>query len=161
MGDVEKGSLAFEEQFMELALRQAEAAAAIGETPVGAVIVCGGEVVAAAHNRREIDRDPAAHAELLAIREAARRLDRWRLTGCTLYVTLEPCLMCSGAIVLARLDRVVYGATDAKAGAVASLYQTLADERLNHRPEVIGGVLAERCGALLSAFFRNRRENGK
>jgi tRNA(adenine34) deaminase len=142
---------------MELALREAEAAAALGETPIGAVLVLDGQVVCRAHNRREIDRDPTAHAEILVLREAARRLDRWRLTGGTLYVTLEPCLMCAGAMVLARLDRLVYGADDPKAGAVASLYQTLSDERLNHRVEVIGGVLAERCGALLSEFFRLRR----
>jgi tRNA(adenine34) deaminase len=151
------GSFENDVRFMELALRQAELAAALGETPVGAVFVFNGEAIAAAHNRREIDRDPTAHAELLALREASRRLDRWRLTGGALYVTLEPCLMCAGAIVLARLDRLVYGALDPKAGAVTSLYQTLADPRLNHRVEVVGGVLAEPCGALLSEFFRARR----
>jgi len=150
-------SFANDETFMELALRQAREAAVLGEAPIGAVLVYDGEVVAEAHNRRETDRDPVAHAELLAIRQAAQRLGRWRLSGCTLYVTLEPCLMCAGALVLARLDRLVYGAADPKAGAVVSLYRVLEDERLNHRVEVTGGVLAERCGALLSDFFRARR----
>jgi len=153
-----QGSFANDIGFMELALRLAEQAAAIGETPVGAVLVVDGEVVGAAHNRREIDRDPTAHAEMLALRAASRRLARWRLTGGALYVTLEPCLMCAGAIVLARIDRLVYGAADPKAGAVTSLYRTLADPRLNHRVDVTGGVLAEPCGALLSAFFRGRRK---
>jgi len=150
-------SFANDETFMELALRQAREAAVLGEAPIGAVLGYDGEVVAEAHNRRETDRDPVAHAELLAIRQAAQRLGRWRLSGCTLYVTLEPCLMCAGALVLARLDRLVYGAADPKAGAVVSLYRVLEDERLNHRVEVTGGVLAERCGALLSDFFRARR----
>jgi len=144
---------------MKLALEQAARAASLGEAPVGAAVVCDGEVVCAAGNRREIDRDPTAHAEMLALREAARLLDRWRLSGCTLYVTLEPCLMCAGAIVLARVDRLVYGATDPKAGAVESLYRTLADERLNHRVEVVGGVLAEPCGQILSDFFRAKRSD--
>ncbi len=146
-----------DERFMNLALAQAEQAFALGETPVGAVVVCGGEVLCADHNRRETALDPTAHAELLVVREAARRLGRWRLTGCTVYVTLEPCVMCAGAMVLARVDRLVYGATDPKAGAVASLYQVLADPRLNHRPVVSAGVLAEPCGAILSRFFRERR----
>jgi len=143
---------------MALALRQAEAAAATGEAPIGAVLVEGDAVVAQAHNRRETDNDPTAHAELIVLREAAKALGRWRLAGCTLYVTLEPCLMCAGAIVLARVDRVVYGASDPKAGAVESLYQALSDERLNHRPVVQGGVLAKECGAVLTEFFRRRRE---
>jgi tRNA(adenine34) deaminase len=121
------------------------------------VIVSDGRVVAAGHNRREIDADPVSHAELLAIREAARKLGRWRLAGCTLYVTLEPCVMCAGAIVLARLDRVVYGAADPKAGAVESLYRVLADERLNHRPVVTTGVMGEECSRMLSEFFRRKR----
>lgn len=142
---------------MEIALAQAALAAEAGETPIGAVLVCDGQVVAATHNRRESDNDPTAHAELLALREGARRLGRWRLTGCTLYVTLEPCLMCAGAIVLARIDRLVYGATDPKAGAVTSLFAAVTDERLNHRAQVTGGVLAEKCGTLLTEFFRARR----
>ena len=146
-----------DERFMQLALAQAEQAFALGETPVGAVLVLGEDVVCADHNRRETGLDPTAHAELLMLREGARRLGRWRLTGCTLYVTLEPCLMCAGAMVLARLDRLVYGATDPKAGAVESLYRVLEDERLNHRVEATGAVLAEPCGAILSRFFRERR----
>lgn len=146
-----------DERFMNLALAEAEKAFALGESPVGAVMVCGEEIVCADHNRRETALDPTAHAELLVLREGARRLERWRLSGCTLYVTLEPCLMCAGAMVLARIDRLVYGATDPKAGAVESLYRVLADERLNHRVEATSGVLAEPCGAILSRFFRERR----
>ena len=128
------------------------------DIPVGAVILDeAGTVLARARNRREADRDPVAHAEIVAIRQAAVALGRWRLTGLTLVVTLEPCTMCAGAVTAARLDRVVYGATDAKAGAVGSLWDVLRDTRLNHRPEVIGGVLAEECGALLRDFFESRR----
>lgn len=147
---------------MEAALEEAEQAAAIGEVPVGAVVVRGGLIVARAHNAREIDQDPTAHAELVAMREAARMLRSWRLSGCTLYVTLEPCFMCAGTIVNARVDRVVFGASDPKAGAVGSLYDVLADTRLNHRPEVLGGVLAEPCGDILRSFFRaaRRRSSG-
>jgi tRNA(adenine34) deaminase len=128
------------------------------DIPVGAVILDeAGTVLARARNRREADRDPVAHAEIIAIRQAAVALGRWRLTGLTLVVTLEPCTMCAGAVTAARLDRVVYGATDPKAGAVGSLWDVLRDTRLNHRPEVIGGVLAEECGALLRDFFESRR----
>jgi tRNA(adenine34) deaminase len=128
------------------------------DVPVGAVILDeAGTVVARARNRREADRDPTAHAEIVAIRQAARTLGRWRLTGLTLVVTLEPCTMCAGAITAARLDRVVYGAEDPKAGAAGSLWDVLRDARLNHRPEVIGGVLADECGALLRGFFATRR----
>ncbi|MCC6156629.1 MAG: nucleoside deaminase [Deltaproteobacteria bacterium] len=146
---------------MRLALDQARDAAARDEAPIGCVIAHDGVVIATAGNRRERDRDPLAHAEVLAIREAARVLGRWRLTGCTMYVTLEPCTMCAGAIVLARPDRVVYGADDPKAGAVRSLYRVLEDERLNHAPIVERGVLAEECGAILSDFFRAKRERTK
>lgn len=146
---------------MRLALDQARDAAARDEAPIGCVIVHDGDVVATAGNRRERDRDPLAHAEILAIREAARVLGRWRLTGCTMYVTLEPCTMCAGAIVLARVERVVYGADDPKAGAVRSLYRVLEDERLNHAPIVERGVLADECGAILSDFFRAKRERTK
>ncbi|MHA1568408.1 MAG: tRNA adenosine(34) deaminase TadA [Alphaproteobacteria bacterium] len=146
-----------DERLMKLALAQAEKAAALGETPVGAVLARGDEVICANHNRREIDRDPTAHAELLVLREAAQRHDMWRRYGCTLVVTLEPCTMCAGAMVLARIDRLVYGADDPKAGAVASLYQVVTDERLNHRVEVTGGVLAAECGRLLTEFFRAKR----
>jgi tRNA(adenine34) deaminase len=128
------------------------------DIPVGAVILDeAGTVLARARNRREADRDPVAHAEIVAIRQAALALGQWRLTGLTLVVTLEPCTMCAGAVTAARLDRLVYGATDPKAGAVGSLWDVLRDTRLNHRPEVIGGVLAEECGALLRDFFESRR----
>jgi tRNA(adenine34) deaminase len=128
------------------------------DIPVGAVILDeAGTVLARARNRREADRDPVAHAEIVAIRQAAAALGRWRLTGLTLVVTLEPCTMCAGAVTAARLDRVVYGATDPKAGAAGSLWDVLRDTRLSHRPEVIGGVLAEECGVLLRDFFESRR----
>jgi tRNA(adenine34) deaminase len=150
------------EHFMRLALREAHAALEEGEVPIGAVVVHDnptGErrVIAAAHNQREQLRDPTAHAEMLAITQAASALGNWRLTDCTLYVTLEPCPMCAGAIVLARLPRLVYGATDPKAGAVETLYRLVDDERLNHRAEVMTGVLAEPCGEILSQFFREKR----
>lgn len=147
--------------FMEQALEEARQAAAIGEVPVGAVVVRGGQVLARAHNTREIENDPTAHAELVAMREASRMLGSWRLQGCTLYVTLEPCFMCAGAIVNARPDRVVFGAMDPKAGASGSLADVLADVRLNHQPEVTRGVLAEACGAILKDFFREARARKK
>ena len=143
--------------WMDRALQQAQEAAAAGDVPVGAVVVREGEVVAAAHNRREADQDPTAHAELLALRQAAAALGSWRLEGCTLYVTLEPCTMCAGALVLARLPALVFGAVDPKAGAVGSLYDVARDARLNHRVEVTGGVMAEECGGVLTRFFRARR----
>jgi len=128
------------------------------DVPVGAVILDeAGTILARARNRRELDRDPTAHAEILAIRQAARALGSWRLTGLTLVVTLEPCTMCAGAVTAARLGRLVYGAEDPKAGAAGSLWDVLRDNRLNHRPEVIGGVLAAECGAVLSEFFASRR----
>jgi tRNA(adenine34) deaminase len=142
---------------MELALAEARTAAAHDDVPIGAVIVRDGEVVAAAGNRREADLDPTAHAELLAIRRAAAALGGWRLPGTTLFVTLEPCAMCAGAIVLARIPRVVFGATDPKAGAAGSVLDVLSEPSLNHRPEVTGGVLAPECGALLSEFFAQKR----
>jgi tRNA(adenine34) deaminase len=141
---------------MRLALRQA--AGAGDDVPVGAVVLdSGGQVIGTGRNERELTGDPTAHAEMLAIRAAAARIGGWRLTGCTLAVTLEPCTMCAGAAVLARLDRIVYGAVDPKAGAVGSLWDVVRDRRLNHRPEVIAGVLAEECGALLTQFFAGRR----
>lgn len=143
--------------YMQMALEEARRAAAEGEVPVGAVIVCHGDVVAAAHNQRETLRDPTAHAEMIAITQAAEAQNAWRLEGCTLYVTLEPCPMCAGAIVQARLPRVVYGAVDPKAGAAESLYSILTDERLNHRVDVTTGVLAEPCGTVLREFFQARR----
>ncbi|WP_145250313.1 tRNA adenosine(34) deaminase TadA [Aeoliella mucimassa] len=146
-----------DERFMREALRQAAAAVEVGEVPVGAVVVRDGDIVAAAHNQRETLHDPTAHAEMIAITQAAAALGSWRLAGCTLYVTLEPCPMCAGAIVNSRLPRVVYGAIDPKAGAVESLYQLLTDARLNHESAVTSGVLAGECGDLLRAFFRARR----
>jgi tRNA(adenine34) deaminase len=143
---------------MQDALEQARAALTTDDVPVGALVVAtDGSVVATGRNRREADGDPTAHAEVMALREAARVRGSWRLDGCTLVVTLEPCTMCAGAAVLGRLDRLVYGATDPKAGAVDSLYDVVRDPRLNHRPEVVGGVLAEECGDLLRDFFRARR----
>jgi tRNA(adenine34) deaminase len=145
---------------MQEALGLAAQAAAEGEVPVGAVAVHEGRVVGRGRNAREAALDPTAHAELLALQEAARTLGRWRLSGVTLYVTLEPCAMCAGAMVLARIDRLVYGASDPKAGAVGSLLDLSADPRLNHRFPVERGVLADRCGDLLRDFFRSRRAGG-
>ena len=153
--------------FMRQALREAEAAQAEDEVPIGAIIVYddptsdSSRIIAAAHNQREQLRDPTAHAETIAITQAAQALNNWRLEHCTLYVTLEPCPMCAGAIVLARIPRVVYGAADPKAGAANTLYRLLSDPRLNHRAEVIAGVLAEPCGQILSKFFAEKRGNSK
>ncbi len=147
-----------DQKWMSIALELARKAADLDEVPVGAVVVHEEQVIGHGFNRRESDRDPLAHAELLAINEAAKKLDRWRLFDCTLYITLEPCLMCAGAIVNSRVSRVVFGASDLKAGAVVSLYQTLNDSRLNHRPEITTGVLATECGTILSDFFRRKRD---
>ena len=127
------------------------------DVPIGAVAVCGGEVIGAGHNEREVRQDPTAHAEVIALREAARAVGGWRVLETVLYVTLEPCAMCAGAIVLARVPRVVYGASDPKAGAAGSVLDVLGERRLNHRPAVAGGLLAQECGALLSEFFAARR----
>lgn len=145
------------DEAMEEALALARAAGEAGEVPVGAVALHDGAIVGRGANRRETDRDPTAHAELLAIQEAARTLGRWRLTGVTLVVTLEPCAMCAGAMVLARIDRLVYGADDPKAGAAGSLTDLTADPRLNHRFPAERGLQAEACSGLLKAFFRARR----
>lgn len=146
------------EQLMLLALREAARAARAGEVPVGAVLVdAGGEVIARGHNRPIVGRDPTAHAEVVTLRRAARRLGNYRLPGTTLYVTVEPCAMCAGALVLARVARVVFGALDPKGGAARSLYRILDDPRLNHRVEVVGGILEAECAALLRDFFRSRR----
>jgi tRNA(adenine34) deaminase len=142
---------------MRLALEEAASAAGHGDVPIGAVVVRDGRVIAARHNERELTGDPTAHAEVLAIRDASDVVGHWRLLNCTLYVTLEPCVMCAGALVNARIGRVVYGATDPKAGAVTSLYAVLGDSRLNHRPAVEGGVCADECGAVLRQFFAGRR----
>jgi len=143
---------------MRLALDEAGAAARGGDVPVGAVVLSpdGTTVLATGHNEREATGDPTAHAEVLAIRRAAAHLGEWRLSGCTLVVTLEPCTMCAGALVQSRVDRVVYGARDQKAGAAGSLFDVVRDRRLNHRPEVIEGVLADECAHLLTEFFRDR-----
>lgn len=150
-------SAAADAAFMALALDEARAAAAAGEVPVGAVLVRGGEVLVRAHNLREATADPTAHAEVLALRAGAAALGTWRLLGCTLYVTLEPCFMCAGALVNARVDRLVLGAPDPKAGAVGSLYDVLADRRLNHAVAVTAGVEAAACGEVLRTFFEDRR----
>ena len=143
---------------MRLALDEAGAAARGGDVPVGAVVLSpdGTTVLATGHNEREATGDPTAHAEVLAIRRAAAHLGEWRLSGCTLVVTLEPCTMCAGALVQSRVNRVVYGARDEKAGAAGSLFDVVRDRRLNHRPEVIGDVLADECAHLLTEFFRDR-----
>lgn len=146
-----------DERLMRLALEEARAAAVEGEVPIGAVVACEGVVVARAHNRREGDHDPSAHAEFSAMVQASQALGRWRLTGCTVYVTLEPCLMCAGLMVNARIDRCVYGAADPKGGALGTLYDVSHDERLNHAFEVTSGVLADECAQELRSFFRARR----
>jgi tRNA(adenine34) deaminase len=146
-----------DDYFMRLAIREAERALEHDDVPIGAVIVRGGELLVGAHNERELRGDPTAHAEVLALREAARLDSSWRVLDAVLYVTLEPCAMCAGALVLARVPRVVFGARDPKAGACGSVLDVLAEPKLNHRPEVSGGLLAEECGALLSAFFAARR----
>lgn len=150
-------STEIDEKFMREALAEARAAAAVGEVPIGAVVVRAGEIVARAHNRRELDHDPSAHAEFAALCAAARSLGRWRLSDCTVYVTLEPCCMCAGLMVNARVGRCVYGATDAKAGALGSLYDLNADSRLNHRFNVHAGVLADECREVLSDYFSGLR----
>jgi len=147
-----------DEYYMRLALREAEQSVAHDDVPIGCVVVKGAEVIAAARNERELRGDPTAHAEILALREAARQVDGWRLLDTVLYVTLEPCAMCAGALVLARVPRVVYAAPDPKAGAAGSVLDVLAEPKLNHRPDVAGGLLAEESAALLRDFFGLRRK---
>jgi tRNA(adenine34) deaminase len=146
---------------MRQALDEARAAFEEGEVPIGAVIVHSGRVIAAAHNQRELLNDPTAHAEMIAMTQAAEALGSWRLLDCTLYVTLEPCPMCAGAIVQARIPTVIYGTTDAKAGACHTLYQITSDPRLNHQATVLGGVLADECRSILQEFFAQQRALGK
>jgi len=146
-----------EQEWMACALREARRAAVAGEVPVGAVVVVRGEVVARAHNRREADRDPTAHAELLALRDASTVLGRWRLHGAELYTTLEPCPMCAGALNAARVDRVVFGARDPKAGACGSVVDLFTPGRFNHHPAVIGDIMADACGLVLREFFSAKR----
>ena len=142
---------------MGLALAEAEKAFAIGEIPIGAVVVVEGTVIARAHNMRETWQDATAHAEVIAIREACSRLGRWRLTGATLYVTIEPCPMCAGALVMSRIDRLVYGSSDYKAGGVESIFNIVQNNALNHQMAVTAGVRSEECSALMKKFFRSRR----
>jgi tRNA(adenine34) deaminase len=146
-----------DDAFMRLAIAEAERAVAHDDVPIGAVVVRHGDVIGTGRNERELRQDPTAHAEAIALREAARALGSWRVLDSTLYVTLEPCAMCAGAIVLARVPRVVYGCTDPKAGAAGSVLDILAEPRLNHRPQVTGGALAGPCAALLTEFFAARR----
>jgi tRNA(adenine34) deaminase len=147
-----------DDEAMREAIALATAAAAMAEAPIGCVILnAAGEIIGRGHNRRESDSDPTAHAEIIALKQAAQTLGSWRLIGCTLFVTLEPCPMCAGAIVNARVDRLVYGASDPKAGAVRTLYQICDDPRLNHRVAITAGLMAEECGELLRRFFQSRR----
>jgi tRNA(adenine34) deaminase len=146
---------------MQEAIKEAEIAGSYGEVPIGAVVTYQGQIIGRGHNMRETWRDPTAHAEILAIREASRKLGGWRLAGTTLYVTLEPCAMCAGAIVLARVDEVVYGAHDPKAGACGSVLSVLEHAQLNHRPKVTSGILDKECGDMLKAFFRQLRSAKK
>lgn len=150
---------AADEKWMKIALEEASKAATLGEVPVGSLIVKGDELLGTAHNLRESQQSPIAHAEVLAIQQAASKLNSWRLLDCTLYVTLEPCTMCAGAIINARIPRLVYGTKDPKGGAVASLYQITEDSRLNHQVLVTEGVLADECAHLLKDFFRKLRSN--
>ena len=145
-------------RFMEQALLEAQKAYDMDEVPIGAVVVKDGEIIARGHNLRETGKDPTLHAEMVAIREAARYLGGWRLTGCELYVTIEPCPMCAGAIIQARIQRVVFGAMDPKAGCAGSLYNLLQDPRFNHQVEVVGGVMEEECRRIMQDFFRKKRE---
>ena len=150
-----------DERFMRAAIEAARIAEENGDVPIGAVIVCQGRIIAKAYNQREQLQDPTAHAEIVALTQAAEFVGSWRLEGCTMYVTLEPCCMCAGALVLARMDRLVYGCDDPKAGACKSLYNIVQDERLNHRLEVTSGVLADECSHQLQEFFAKRRIENK
>ncbi|MDR2172228.1 MAG: tRNA adenosine(34) deaminase TadA [Planctomycetaceae bacterium] len=143
--------------FMRYAIAEAQAAAEEGEVPVGAIIVHNNQIIAAAHNQREQLKDPTAHAEMIAITQATESFNSWRLENCTIYVTLEPCPMCAGAILQARINTVVYGTNDPKSGAVNSLFNLLNDQRLNHRCNVVAGILAEQCGTILTEFFKTKR----
>ncbi|MEZ4601341.1 MAG: tRNA adenosine(34) deaminase TadA [Syntrophotaleaceae bacterium] len=147
--------------FMAAAMEEARSAAALGEVPIGAVMVHGGRIIGRGHNLRESSNDPTTHAEMIAIREAAATLSSWRLLDCTIYVTLEPCVMCMGAIILARIPRLVYACRDPRAGAAGSIYDFSRDERFNHRVEVVEGVLSEECSEMLSGFFRELRAQKK
>ena len=152
---------AFDEAMMRQALAEAEAAGDADDVPIGAVIVCEGEIIGRGRNQRELLQDPTAHAEMIALTAASDAMKCWQLVGCTLYVTLEPCVMCAGALVNARVDRVVFGADDPKAGACGSLYNIVEDKRLNHRLRITSGVLAEPCAELLRSFFAGKRADGR
>jgi len=150
-----------DERYMKLAIEQAQIAEENGDVPIGAVIVYKSQIIGKAYNQRELLKDPTAHAEIIALTQAAAFLESWRLNGCTMYVTLEPCPMCAGALVLARMDRLVYGCDDPKTGACKSLYNIVQDERLNHKLEVTSGVLEEQCREQLQGFFARRRQENK
>ncbi|MDM8006078.1 MAG: tRNA adenosine(34) deaminase TadA [Phycisphaerae bacterium] len=161
MDAIQEGQNWLDQQMMRIALAEAERALDAEDVPVGAVVVREGRVIGRGCNQREALQDPTAHAEMIALTAAAAEVRSWRLEGCTLYVTLEPCTMCAGAIVLARIDRLVFGADDPKAGACGSVYNIIEDGRLNHRPQMTTGVLAAECGDLLRAFFAEQRARGK
>ena len=150
-----------DQHFMKAAMQEAAAAEGLAEVPIGAVVVKHGEIIGRGHNLRETDQDPTAHAEMIAIRQAAQKLGSWRLIDCSLYVTLEPCVMCMGAIILARIPQLVYGCRDPKAGAVGSIYNLSTDERFNHQVQVREGVLQQECSTQLSSFFRRLRQQKK
>ena len=150
-----------DQKYMKIALEEAQKAAELGEIPIGAVLVLDGKIIAKAHNMRETWKDATAHAEMIVIREACEKLDRWRLSGATLYVTIEPCPMCAGAIVMSRISRLVYGSPDSKAGAAESLFNVVNNPALNHMVDVVSGVCAEECTKAMKEFFQKRRREGK
>lgn len=161
IGDCDGSQNKLDTYFMNLALAQAKKAEELDEVPIGAVVVYENQVIAQGYNRREIDNDPAGHAEFIAMKQASEKLGVWRLSGCTVYVTLEPCLMCAGLMYQARIDRCVYGAADPKAGALGSLYSVNEDDRLNHTFDVTSGVCSQECAAVLRTFFQNKRKRNK
>ena len=161
IGDCDGSQNKLDTYFMNLALAQAKKAEEFDEVPIGAVVVYENQVIAQGYNRREVDNDPAGHAEFIAMKQASEKLGVWRLSGCTVYVTLEPCLMCAGLMYQARIDRCVYGAADPKAGALGSLYSVNEDDRLNHTFDVTSGVCSQECAAVLRTFFQNKRKRNK
>lgn len=161
IGDCDGSLNKLDTYFMNLALAQAKKAEELDEVPIGAVVVYENQVIAQGYNRREVDNDPAGHAEFIAMKQASEKLGVWRLSGCTVYVTLEPCLMCAGLMYQARIDRCVYGAADPKAGALGSLYSVNEDDRLNHTFDVTSGVCSQECAAVLRTFFQNKRKRNK
>ncbi len=161
IGDCDGSQNKLDTYFMNLALAQAKKAEELDEVPIGAVVVYENQVIAQGYNRREVDNDPAGHAEFIAMKQASEKLGVWRLSGCTVYVTLEPCLMCAGLMYQARIDRCVYGAADPKAGALGSLYSVNEDDRLNHTFDVTSGVRSQECAAVLRTFFQNKRKRNK